>query len=354
MGIAAAQEETADQPDNENEAGEAAELKTVKPRVKVETTLGEFIIQLDAEQAPVTVQNFLTYVDEGFYDGTIFHRVIPDFVAQGGGFTENNEKKTKGLHEPIKNEWLNGRSHLRSTVAMARQGGKPGSAQAQFFINLQDNSRLNLPQPDGAGYANFGHVISGMDVIEKIAEVDRVKNPQTSSNQPTLPEEPVVIKKMTMLDEIDIKKIAETVKAQEEAKIKKIRRVFPELEEEFEIEIPELKERSSGLMYAVVREGTGKRPKPSSVVKVHYKGVLLDGTEFDNSYKRGEPTQFSLNQVIKGWTQGVQLVKEGGMIVLVTPPELAYGDQERPGMPANSTLVFLVELVEIANPAQAQ
>jgi cyclophilin family peptidyl-prolyl cis-trans isomerase len=136
-------------------------------RAYVETSLGEFIIELDSENAPLTVANFAEYVEDDFYDGTIFHRVVPDFVVQGGGFTPDLvEKETR---PPILNESFNGLSNLRGTVAMARKDD-PDSATAQFFINLVDNPGLDAT-PDTAGYAVFGEVIEGMDVIDDIAAV---------------------------------------------------------------------------------------------------------------------------------------------------------------------------------------
>lgn len=138
-------------------------------KVKLTTSLGAIVIQLEPEKAPVSSANFLSYVNEGFYNGTIFHRVIPDFMAQGGGFDTTFSQKT--THAPIKNEADNGLANKRGTVAMARTQ-VPDSATAQFFINYKDNSFLNYtrPTPDGWGYAVFGTVIEGMDVVDAMAK----------------------------------------------------------------------------------------------------------------------------------------------------------------------------------------
>jgi peptidyl-prolyl cis-trans isomerase B (cyclophilin B) len=136
----------------------------------METSMGKIEIELDGEKAPISTKNFLRYVDEKFYDGTIFHRVIKDFMIQGGGFTKDmNQKST---HEMIKNEAANGLKNTRGTVAMARTS-VVDSATAQFFINTVDNGFLNYQSPDprGFGYAVFGHVTSGMDVVDKIRAV---------------------------------------------------------------------------------------------------------------------------------------------------------------------------------------
>lgn len=139
-------------------------------KVKLTTSLGEIIIQLNSEKAPVSAENFAAYVKDGFYDGTIFHRIIPGFMAQGGGFdTDFSQKEVRAA---IKNEADNGLKNDRGTLAMARTGD-PHSATAQFFINYKDNSFLDhtSPTPQGWGYAVFAEVIEGMDVVDKMADV---------------------------------------------------------------------------------------------------------------------------------------------------------------------------------------
>jgi peptidyl-prolyl cis-trans isomerase B (cyclophilin B) len=138
-------------------------------KVKFTTSLGTIIVQLNVEKAPVSSANFLVYVNEGFYNGTIFHRVIKDFMAQGGGFDAAFNQKT--THDPIKNEADNGLKNQRGTIAMARTND-PNSATAQFFINLKNNGFLDhtSPTPSGWGYAVFGEVVEGMDVVDKMAE----------------------------------------------------------------------------------------------------------------------------------------------------------------------------------------
>lgn len=145
-------------------------MSNTQPKVKLQTNLGAITIQLDAEKAPVTTENFLSYVKEGFYNGTIFHRVIPSFMAQGGGFTKDFQQKA--THNPIKNEADNGLKNKRGSIAMARTSD-PNSATAQFFINYKDNAFLDYSSPtaNGWGYAVFGEVTSGMDVVDAMAQV---------------------------------------------------------------------------------------------------------------------------------------------------------------------------------------
>ncbi len=143
------------------------------PKVEMETSKGKFVIELLPEKAPETVKNFLNYVDTNFYDGTIFHRVIPKFMIQGGGFTSDMKRKSAG--EPIKNEADNGLKNERGTIAMARTGD-PHSATAQFFINTVNNDFLNHKSKtqQGWGYVVFGKVITGMDVVDAISSAKTV------------------------------------------------------------------------------------------------------------------------------------------------------------------------------------
>ena len=147
--------------------------------IKLQTSLGDIVLELDAEKAPVTVENFVRYVKDGHYDGTIFHRVIPNFMIQGGGF--DADMKQKETRAPIKNEADNGLKNDKYTIAMARTPD-PHSASAQFFINVKDNDFLNFSAPtaNGWGYAVFGKVTDGFDVVDAIASVqtDRNDRPQ--------------------------------------------------------------------------------------------------------------------------------------------------------------------------------
>lgn len=149
----------------------------VNQTVKIQTSLGDIVVEIDAEKAPISAQNFLDYVNSGFYDGTIFHRVIPDFMAQGGGF--DKDFKQKSVKASIKNEADNGLKNTRGTLAMARTPD-PDSATAQFFINLKNNAFLDFKSKtsQGWGYAVFGRVIDGMDVVDKIAEQPTGSNGQ--------------------------------------------------------------------------------------------------------------------------------------------------------------------------------
>jgi peptidyl-prolyl cis-trans isomerase A (cyclophilin A) len=146
----------------------AVSAEAKNPLVLMETNMGNVKMELFEKEAPISVKNFLGYVEKGFYNGTIFHRVIAGFMIQGGGFTA--DFKQKATSEPIKNEAANGLKNQRGTLAMARTAA-PDSATSQFFINVVDNDMLNRPNPDGFGYAVFGKVVEGMDVVDKIRMV---------------------------------------------------------------------------------------------------------------------------------------------------------------------------------------
>lgn len=149
------------------------------PRVSMKTSFGEIVLELYPDKAPGTVDNFLQYVKSGFYNGTIFHRVINGFMVQGGGYDTNLEEKEP--REPIKNEAKNGLKNLPYTVAMARTPD-PHSATAQFFINVNNNRFLDYPGQDGWGYAVFGKVIKGTEVVDKIRAVQTNRRDQPTTN----------------------------------------------------------------------------------------------------------------------------------------------------------------------------
>ena len=171
---------------------ESKQMAEEPKKVKLETSMGEIVIELNEEAAPVTVKNFLRYVEDGFFDGTIFHRVIPDFMIQGGGFTADmRQRKT---HAPIVNEGDNGLKNARGTIAMARTGD-PDSATSQFFINHKNSEFLDYAGPEKPGYAVFGKVTEGMDVVDAIAAVKTARKGSYSD----VPVKPVVIKSVQVV-----------------------------------------------------------------------------------------------------------------------------------------------------------
>jgi len=335
-------------------AAAADEDNGLHPKVKMETSLGDMVLELNGEKAPVTTMNFIQYAEDKFFDGTVFHRVIPTFMIQGGGFTETLDKKTEGLRPGILNEWKNGLKNKRGTIAMARIGGQPNSATAQFFINVVDNANLDRPG-DGAAYAVFGKVVEGLDVMDKIRDTETTTNPKYPGGK-VVPKVPVVIKSVRVVGTYNKKEIQsradKAVKAAENAaaeakkgKDKALNDVIAKIEKEAGNKVVTT---PSGLKYVDLTVGEGATPEPTDTVTVHYTGWLVDGTKFDSSRDRGSPATFPLNGVIKGWTEGVGSMKVGGKRKLVIPPDLGYGKRGYPPrIPGDSWLVFEVELLGI-------
>ena len=166
------------------------------PKVEIKTSLGDIVVELDPARAPLTVENFLQYVKARHYDGTLFHRVMPGFMIQGGGFTPDFQEKPTG--KPVRNEASNGVPNTVGTIAMARTN-EPHSATAQFFINVADNRMLNFrfPTIEGYGYAVFGKVVKGMDVVDRIVKVPTGPGPAPHQN---VPAKPVIIKSIRVVE----------------------------------------------------------------------------------------------------------------------------------------------------------
>jgi len=339
------------------------------PRVKMVTTLGDITLELDAAKAPITVNNFIKYAADKFYDGTVFHRVIKTFMIQGGGYSPALDEKKDGLRPSIKNEWKNGLSNKRGTISMARGSGDADSATAQFFINVVDNdesnkqTNLDKAQPDGAAYCVFGKVVEGMETVDKIRDTAVATNPKYPAGE-VVPVEAVVIKSVAFIGEVDRAKIEAAAKAGMEAAKKADEEAKAAAAKANESKVAELADflkkietdsgkkitkSSSGLMYVDLKEGDGATPKATDNVDVHYTGWLVDGTKFDSSVDRGQPFTFNLGGgVIKGWLEGVASMKVGGKRKLIIPGDLAYGKRGAPPkIPPDATLVFDVELLAI-------
>ena len=345
----------------------------LNPRVRMQTSLGDIILELDTEKAPITVQNFLQYAEDGYYDGTVFHRVMKTFMIQGGGFDEQLNKKNDGLRPGIANEWQNGLKNRRGTISMARLGGQPDSATSQFFINVVDNGSLDVAR-DGAAYAVFGKVVDGLDTMDKIRDTEVETNPNYSGGRKkVVPVTPVVIKSVKVENSFDRDKLkalaaaagekskqkAATARAEKEKNRLEQQKVAEQSKIEQKVAAAEAIKKAeaefgttavtsdTGLVYIDLKVGDGAIPKPTDRVEVHYTGWLLDGSKFDSSVDRGTPATFGLNGVIKGWTEGVGSMKVGGKRKLFIPSDLAYGERGQRGIPPGSTLVFDVELLSI-------
>ncbi len=326
--------------------------------VEMKTSMGDIMLELDAQKAPVTVENFVAYANGKEYDGTIFHRVIPNFMIQGGGFEPGMVKRE--TRPGIKNEWENGLKNKRGTIAMARVGGQPNSGTNQFFINHKDNAALDTPR-DGSGYAVFGKVVAGMDVVDLIAKTPTHHSHAGDGHWDDAPVEDIVITEVTIVDaEKAGAKVAElNKKANERANEASARTAKLTMSPVDAVKNPgdlpgagvedaNADTSQSGLVWYDLKAGEGASPaSPADIVKVHYTGYLMDGTKFDSSVDRGEPIEFPLNRVITGWSEGVGSMKVGGKRKLVIPSDLGYGPNGNGPIPGGATLVFDVELLDV-------
>ena len=310
---------------------------------KFETNKGNIICFLESKKTPMTVANFVGLAEgtikntakaEGahFYDGLKFHRVIANFMIQGGdpvgngsggpGYafpdeTDSTLKHTGPGMLSMANSDPQGSKHPYSN-----KGNTNGS---QFFI-----THVATPWLDGL-HTIFGHVLEGQDVVNKIAQNDTIIKViilRKGKDAEAFVAATVFEKEKTV--------VAERIAAKEKAAKEAVEKMFAGAIT-----------TASGLKYVVVQEGTGASPTAASNVTVHYTGKFLDGKVFDSSVQRGQPATFGLSQVIKGWTEGLQLMKEGGKTTFLIPPGLAYGERGGGPIPANSTLIFEVELIKV-------
>lgn len=301
------------------------------------TTKGKIVVQLEYQKTPLTVANFVTLAEgtnsqvtnslkgKPYYNGLKFHRVIADFMIQGGC------PKGDGSGDPgyrFDDEFVPELKHsAKGILSMANAGPKTNGSQ--FFI-----THKATPHLDGR-HTVFGHVTIGLDVVDKIAKDDVI----TSVKIIRVGKEAKKFDAEKIFNDYFVKKAeADKIEAEKQKAAKEI--ALKEFENATTTE--------SGLKYIVLQQGTGNKPVATSNVKVHYTGMLLEGKVFDSSVQRGEPIDFGLNQVIKGWTEGVQLMQEGSKYKFYIPSQLAYGERGAGGViPPNTDLIFEVELIKI-------
>lgn len=304
---------------------------------KFETSKGDIYCALEFKKTPMTVANFVALAEgtmkntakaEGvpYYDGLKFHRVIPNFMIQGGcplgtGTGDPGYKFPDEIDETLKHTGP-------GILSMANAG--PGTNGSQFFITHVKTDWL-----DGK-HTVFGHVIEGQKVVDSIKGNDLLNKL-------------VILRKGKEAEAFNARVAFETEKAGLAAKIAaKEAAAKAAMDKTLNETYGNAQTTPSGLRYITLTEGTGKSPVATDQVTVHYTGTLLDGKKFDSSVDRGQPATFPLNQVIRGWTEGLQLMKEGGKTKFIIPSELGYGAQGAGGViPPNAWLVFDVELIKV-------
>lgn len=302
------------------------------------TNKGDIFLLLEMVKTPMTVGNFIGLAEgkiknkvkaDGvpYYDGLKFHRVIPDFMIQGGcplgtGSGDPGYKFGDEFDSTLK--------HIGPGILSMANAG-PGTNGSQFFITHKKTEWL-----DGK-HTVFGHVIKGQDVVNKIEGNDTIKKL-------------VILRKGKAAEQFDGAKVFEEQKVAIAKNMEEKNRTEQTMVDKMCREkYKDATTTASGLKYIVEKEGTGASPNATSSVTVHYTGWLLaDGKKFDSSVDRGAPATFGLNQVIPGWTEGLQLMKEGGKTKFIIPYKLAYGEQGYPGaIPPKAWLIFDVELIKV-------
>ncbi|WP_372919575.1 peptidylprolyl isomerase [Salegentibacter sp.] len=302
---------------------------------KFHTSKGEILVKLEYEKAPGTVGNFVGLAEgnlenqafpqgKRYYDGLKFHRVIPQFMIQGGdpqgtGVGGPGYQFEDEIHPDLKHD-------APGKLSMANAG--PGTNGSQFFI-----THVETPWLDGK-HTVFGSVVAGQDVVDAIEQGDEIKELEIMR----------VGGSAEKFNAVESFRVFNGAKAEREAAAKK-------REEELMGDLSQgFKTTESGLKYKIEKEGSGPKAEKGKTVSVHYKGMLADGTVFDSSYKRNQPIDFPLGvgHVISGWDEGIQLLKVGDQARFVIPSHLGYGDRGAGGViPPNATLVFDVELVAV-------
>ena len=315
----------------------------------LQTTQGNLIVKFEDKKSPVTVANFVGLAEgkidnkakaKGvpFYDGTIFHRVIKDFMIQGG------DPQGTGMGDPgykFEDEKNDLKHTGKGILSMANSG--PNTNGSQFFI-----TEVATPWLDGR-HTIFGEVVKGDDVIDKIANVEKGAQDK--------PKTDIVLEKVSIFSKGDEYKGYDAAKTFNEGKSKiaaNNKAMAEKAEADAKKAIEDLKAgmqvTESGLYYKITKKTEGKAPKAGDNISVHYAGKLTNGTEFDSSFKRGEPLEFPVGtgRVIKGWDEGILLLKEGETATLLIPPAMAYGERGAGGViPPNAWLIFDVELVKV-------
>ena len=313
-----------------------------------QTSKGNMIVKFEDEKSPVTVANFIGLAEgkienkakaKGvpYYDGTIFHRVIKDFMIQGG------DPKGTGMGDPgykFEDEKNDLKHTGKGILSMANSG--PNTNGSQFFI-----TEVATPWLDGR-HTIFGKVVNGEGIIDVIANVEKGAQDK--------PKTDVVLEKVSVFSKGDQYKNYDAAKlfAEGKDKIAENNKALAAKAEAAALkQLEDLKAgmetTESGLMYKITKKGTGAKPTPGNTIQVHYAGKLTNGTEFDNSFKRGEPIEFTVGvgQVIKGWDEGILLLNEGDEATFLIPPTLGYGARGAGGViPANAWLIFDVQLVK--------
>jgi cyclophilin family peptidyl-prolyl cis-trans isomerase len=302
----------------------------------VSTRKGQIVLELEFEKVPMTVSNFVGLAEGTlnlkkpgvpYYDGLKFHRVIENFMIQGGCPLGNG---TGGPGYNFPDEFDSSLKHDRPGILSMANAG-PGTNGSQFFI-----THVPTPWLDGK-HAIFGHVIEGQDVVNSIRQGDKIDKVEI-----------LRVGEKAKAFQVTKESFSELVRKASEVQLKRIEEEEKKISEDIDKRWPGAVKTPSGLRYVIIKEGQGKAsPKMGQTVTAHYNGTLMNGKMFDSSIVRNEPIRFKVGQMIEGWNEALLTMHKGEKRQLIIPPELGYGVQGYPGViPPNSYLIFDIELLD--------
>lgn len=331
------------QPASQSPPALNPQTDSLHPWLRMETTLGDIIFELDAREAPTIVINFVEYAEGGEYDGTIFHRVVPNRILQAGGYTPDLKFKPRSVPQVVPDSWHIELQSTEGTLALVRPSDQLGKSTAEFFINLTDNVHHDMGRNHGR-YGVFGRVVGGHDTINRIRSTPIGPDPRYGKGfSPVVPTTPVVINSARLITPFDADAAREVMAIRYPTPAIAVKKLFGQKVADA------LTETGTGMQFADIKPGRGPRsPEPTDDLEFQYRGTFLNGAEFESSYDRQKPLVRKLNSMIPGLQEAFATMTEGGHRVVVLPPELAYGEGGIPGIiPAGSVLIYELELLEI-------
>lgn len=318
--------------------------RPLHPRVKIVTTLGDILIEVDGERAPAPARHFLAYVQAGFYDGTIFHRVKKDSLIQAGGYLPDLSKKPAELTDPFSRRWSQKLKSKAGSVALIHGSVGSGGQTAQFFINVLDNKKIDNGRSKDR-FSVFGQVIEGMDTVERIRNATLSTHPALAAGLlPVVPVKPIVMKSVRLLTSVDMAKL----KVLANLAFRLPSQVLVEAVKKLEAKYGKpFKVTDSGIRYLDVQVGAGPQLLDHDSFEFHYELTLPDGLVVETTFLKGVPRTTELGGLYKGLRETLRAMHEGGERISILPPELGFPGGIPGKFPPNSTLIYRLELLSI-------
>ena len=314
------------------------------PRVLIETSAGDITIALDIDRAPATSLNFVHYVESGYYEDTIFHRVLQESVIQGGGYTTGMELKPLDTPPTVTDDWQNSLENDAGTIALIRGKGPNGGGSGEFFINVRDNVEMHNAKTRGR-FAVFGKVVDGQDAIERIRATPVATHPTYAAGRSrVVPVLPITIRSVRLLAPFDRSYARQRAADLQAPEKERIARMIRQLEKDAGREAAT---STSGLVCVDQVIGKGPKALPTDTILFNYRGTLLDGTEFESTFEK-EPAVRELKKLIPGLQEALTTMNEGGRRIAILPPDIGWGRDGIPGLvPPDSTIIFEIEFLAI-------